>query len=165
MELISQFLTNESIKNDDIITLNEKGRLINDEFEVVGTLNSHYINVVKTTFGQPRQALGDPKDQANDIASVDAIINNHKDHPSINQIRKECSNPKIYSFPEAKKEEINILIKSLNPKKATGTDGRPLKIIKLSADVIDKHLTNIINTDLESSYFSENAKTASVKPI
>ena len=92
MELISQFLTNESIKNDDIITLNEKGRLINDEFEVVGTLNSHYINVVKTTFGQPRQALGDPKDQANDIASVDAIINNHKDHPSINQIRKECSN-------------------------------------------------------------------------
>ena len=102
---------------------------------------------------QPPQALGNPKDQANDIASVDAIINNYKNHPSINQIRKECSNPKIYSFPEAKKEEINILIKRLNPKKATGPDGIPLKIIKLSADVIDKHLTNIINTDSESSCF------------
>ena len=40
-----------------------------------------------------------------------------------------------------------------------------IKIIKLCADVIDKHLTNIINTDLESSCFSENAKIASVKPI
>ena len=35
-------------------------------------------------------------------------------------------------------------------------DGIPLQIIKLSADVIDKHLTNI-NTDLECSCFSENA--------
>ena len=85
---------------------------------VAETLNSHYINIVKTTCGQPPQALGNPKDQANDTASVDAIINNYKNHPSIIQIRKECSNPKIYSFPEAKKEEINILIKRLNPKKA-----------------------------------------------
>ena len=88
-----------------------------------------------------------------------------KHHPSINQIRKKCSNPKIYSFPEAEKKEINILIKRLNPKQATVPDGIPLKIIKLSADVIDKHLTNIINTDLESSCFSENAEIASVKPI
>ena len=111
------------------------------------------------------QALGNSKDQANGIASVDAITNNYKNHPSINQIRKECSNPKIYSFPEAKKEEIKIRIKRLNPKKATEGDGIPLKIIKLLIDVIDIHLTNIINTDLESSCFSKNAKIASVKPI
>ena len=117
------------------------------------------------TCGQPPQALGNPKDQANDIASVDAIISNYKNHPNINTIRKKCSNPKIYSFPEVKKEEINILIKHLNPKKATGPDGIPLKIRKLSADIIVKHLTNIINTDLECSCFSENAKTAFVKPI
>ena len=40
-----------------------------------------------------------------------------------------------------------------------------IDIIKPSADVTDKHLTNIINTDLECSCFSENAKIASVKPI
>ena len=60
---------------------------------------------------------------------------------------------------------MNILIKRLNPKKATGPDGIPLKIIKLSADVIDKHLTNIINTDLECSCFSENAKIPSLKSM
>ena len=81
--------------------LKKKRRLINDELEVAETLNSHYINIVETTCGQPPQALGNPKDQANDIASVDAIISNYKNHPSINQIRKKYTNPKIYSFPEA----------------------------------------------------------------
>ena len=99
------FLTYKNVTNYDVITLNEKGQLINDELEVAETLNSHYINIIKTICEQPPQALGSPKDQANDIASVDAIINNYKNHPSINQIRKECSNPKIYSFPEAKKRK------------------------------------------------------------
>ena len=161
---ISPFLTNKSVRNDHVITLNEKERLVNDEFKVEETLNSHYINIVKTTCGQPPQTLGNPKDQANNIASVDAITDNDKNHLSINQIIKECPHSKIYSFPEAEKEEINIPIKRLNLKKATGPDGIPLKIIKLSA-VIDKHLTNIINTDLESSCFSEDAKISPVKPI
>ena len=59
---------------------------------------------------------------------------------------------------------MNILIKCMNPKKGTGPDGIPLKIVILSADVIDKHLTGIIQNP-ESSYFSENAKIASVKAI
>ena len=149
----SSFLTNKNVRNDGVITLKEKERLINDGFEVAETLNSHYINIIETTCGPSSQALGNSRDQANDIDSVDAIISNYKHHPCINQIRKKCSNPKIYSFPEAKKEEINILIIRLNPKKVTGPDGIPLKIIKLSADVIDEHLTNIINTDLECSCF------------
>ena len=62
------------------------------------------------------QLVGNPKDQPNDIR-FDAIINKYKNYPSINQIRKECSNPKIYSFPE---------IKGLNLKKATGSDRIPL---------------------------------------
>ena len=37
-------------------------------------------------------------------------------------------------------------------------DGIPFKTIKLSAGVIDQHLINIINTDLEYSCFLENAK-------
>ena len=74
----------------NVITLKEKVRFINDELEVAETSNSHYINIVKTTWGQPPQALGNPKDGANDIASIDAIISNYKNHPSINQIRKNA---------------------------------------------------------------------------
>ena len=102
---ISPSLTNKNVRNDDVITLKEKRRLINDELEVAETLNSHYINIVETTCGQPPQALDNPKGQANDLASFDAIISNYKHHPNINQIRKKCSNPRINSFSEGKKKK------------------------------------------------------------
>ena len=41
--------------------------------------------------------------------------------------------------------EINNIIKHLNPKKATGPDKIPVKIIKLMANIIDSHITKIIN--------------------
>ena len=40
---IPPFLTNENIRNDDVFTLKEKTRLINDELEFAETLNSHYF--------------------------------------------------------------------------------------------------------------------------
>ena len=102
------------------MTLKESERFINDELEVAETLKPHYVNIVKTTCGQPPQAFVNPKDQANDIALVGAIIRNYKNHSSINQIRKKCSNFKIHSFHVANKhtnQETNILIKRLNPKR------------------------------------------------
>ena len=46
---MSPFLTNKNVRNDDLITLKEKGCLINDELEFSETLNSHYINDLWTT--------------------------------------------------------------------------------------------------------------------
>ena len=71
----------------------------------------------------------------------------------------------IFDFPEANTEDINKIIKSLNPNKATGPDHIPLKIIKTAANVIDSQLAHIINKDLKENKFSENAKTALVRPI
>ena len=50
-------------------------------------------------------------------------------------------------------------------KKATGPDKILPKIVRLSDNIIDLHLTNIINSDLLKDSFSEHAKTASVRPI
>ena len=85
----SPFLTNKNVRHDGVITLKEKGQLVNDGFEVAETLNSYYMNIVETTFGPSPQALGNSRDQANDINSVDAIISNYKHHPCSNQIRKK----------------------------------------------------------------------------
>ena len=52
-----------------------------------------------------------------------------------------------------------------NPRKATGPDFIPLKVIKFASNVIDSHLSNIIIKDLEKSKYSEEPKTALVKPI
>ena len=54
---------------------------------------------------------------------------------------------------------------NLNPKKSTGPDHIPLRIIKSSANIIDSHITNIINQDIEKNRYSEDAKSALVRPI
>ena len=40
-----------------------------------------------------------------------------------------------------------------------------MKIIKTARNVIDSHLINIINKDLDNNKFSGNAKTALVRPL
>ena len=60
---------------------------------------------------------------------------------------------------------MNTLRKSVNTKKATGPDNIPPKLVKLSANVIDSHLCNIINKGLQNSSFPDAAKIASVRPI
>ena len=41
--------------------------------------------------------------------------------------------------------QISKIIKGLNPKKETGPDKIPVKIVKLAASVVDFHLSYIIN--------------------
>ena len=87
-------------------------------------------------------------------------------HSSVTTI-KENVLPGALSFdlPPAFKEDINKIVKSLNVNKATGPDGKPLKLIKISVNVVNKYLTNIINHDISRSYFSDCAKNALVRPI
>ena len=70
-----------------------------------------------------------------------------------------------FKIPKAKVSDINKLLKNINIKKATVTDTIPPKLVKLSSSILDSHLYNIINKDLESNSFSDGAKIASVRPI
>ena len=68
-------------------------------------------------------------------------------------------------MPHPSTKDINNIIKSLNVNKGTGPDDIPAKFIRMSANVIDSHLTNIIDKDIDQNNYSENAKTANVKPV
>ena len=68
-------------------------------------------------------------------------------------------------MPHPSTKDVNNIIKSLNANKATGPDGVPAKFITMSANVIDSHLTNIIDKDIDQNNYSENAKTANAKPV
>ena len=85
--------------------------------------------------------------------------------PSVSKIKCNQNETLKFDFPTAKVEDINKIIKSLNPRKATEPDDIPIKILKITRNVIDPHLTNIINRDIEENKFSEDAKTALVRPL
>ena len=62
-------------------------------------------------------------------------------------------------------KDINSTIKSLDPKKATGPDGIPIKILRHASNTIDSHFCNIMKKDLRKKNYSEETKTALVRPI
>ena len=50
-----------------------------------------------------------------------------------------------FNIKVARVGQISKIIKGLNPKKETGPDKIPVKIVKLVASVVDFHLSYIIN--------------------
>ena len=54
-------------------------------------------------------------------------------------------NKTSFEFPEVTTEDINKIIKKLNPNKDTGPDRISIKVIKASANIIDSRLTYIFN--------------------
>ena len=58
-----------------------------------------------------------------------------------------------FHFPKPTLEDISLIIKSLNLKKATGPDCILLKVIKFASN-FNSHLSNITIKDLEKSKYS-----------
>ena len=56
-------------------------------------------------------------------------------------------------------------IKRLNPKKATGFDQIPPKLVKIAGPVIAPVLVNLINASILANYFPDELKVASVVPV
>ena len=106
-----------------------------------------------------------PKCKSGDHLTVAKIIKHYKKHQSIETINKICTKKENFDIPTATTEEINKIIEELDPKKATDLDTIPPKIVKMSADVIDSHLANIVNNDIRKNSFSEKAKVAFVTRI
>ena len=127
--------------------------------------NNHYINIVEKTSGKDPDSIGSSSLAENDSVTIDKNIKHYENHPSISKIKNSQNKNKTFEFPEAKVEDINKIIKSLNPQKATGPDGIPIKVIMSSNNVTDSHITNIINQDLNIDKYSEEAKTALVRPL
>ena len=106
---------------------------------------------------------GNPSDASQDKMTVKEIISVYSNHPSIRKIKNLCVPENKFDLPYASTSDINKIIKSLNVKK--GPDGISAKFVKMSANVIDCHLANIINNDISLNKYSKHAKTATVRPI
>ena len=96
---------------------------------------------------------------------MDKIISKYSAHPSVQKFKRKFSLDNELELAYAKAKDINQIIKLLNINKAKGPDGMSAKFVKISADIIACHIANIINKDISNNKFSENAETATVRPI
>ena len=72
---------------------------------------------------------------------------------------------KEFKIKEVTVEQVNEILRNINSRKAPGQDKISSKIVKMLANIIDSHLTDIINSDLKRNAFSDSAKVASIRPI
>ena len=121
--------------------------------------SNHYLNIVAP------ESLGDFSLPENDEETVNKILKHYENHPSVSKIKHNQNETLNFDFPTAKVEDINKVIKPSNLRKATGPDGVPVNILKITRNVVDSQLTNIINRDIKENKFSEDAKTALVRPL
>ena len=124
--------------------------------------NEHYINIVEKSSRKKPLSLGNSSDASQDEMTVISVYSNH---PSTRKIKNLCVPENTFDLPYASTSDINKIIKSLNVNKAKGPDGISAKFVKMSANVIDCHLANIINNDISSKKYSKHAKLATVRPI
>ena len=96
-------------------------------------------------------------------------INSHNEHPDItsikNQVKMKLEKTSDFSIPLATESFILKQLQSLKTDKATGLDGLSAKYLKLSAQVIAKPLTAILNQSIQSSSYPNALKKAKVTPI
>ena len=152
------------VKNGDLTSIKAKDE-IRDEQVLVEMFNNHYINIVEKSSGNTPKSIGDPLDPKQDSDTVQKIIQHYQNHPSIIRIKNNFTTSKPFDFQEPTVKDINSIIKSLDPKKATGPDGIPIKILRHASNTIDSHFCNIMKKDLRKNNYSEEPKTALVRPI
>ena len=107
------------------------------------------MHQLKSTKSRPRYAVK--------IYSKDIVEYYNKNHLIITQIKQNFKDSK--DFPKATAKDISLIIQSLDPKRVTSSDSISIKVIKSASKIIDSHLCNIINTDLQKRrYFPEEKK-------
>ena len=92
--------------------------------------------------------------------TLTTIIDKFKNHPGINTTKNEFPATKNLNIEAATVDQITKIIRGLDPKKATGPEKMPVKVVKMSANIMEEILTDIINNDLLRNSFSDSAKIA-----
>ena len=94
--------------------------------------------------------------------NIHEILDRYSTHPSIQQIKSKFSDRMPFSIPYASEK---YTISSVDTTKGEGYDTIPAKLIQMSAGVITKPITNIINLTIQTCTYPELLKTATVSPV
>ena len=160
---VKAFLTNKGCMSNDFISIRNGDTFIDKESKLVEMFNSHYINIVEKTSGVPPENYVIDTNNTQEI--IEGIIRKKERHPSILKIKNNFVSSINFDFPKAEVADINALLKQTDPKKATGPDTIPPKLVKMSANITDNHLCDIMNMGIENYNFPDNTKVATVRPI
>ena len=153
------FLTNKSCLDNCDIMLRGENKMITDDKRLAKLFNEHYLNIVERSSCSKREKIVCHKDFGKRIV-LHNIIKKYENHSTIIKIKNYMSvkshlssNNTLASARQVTSNEVNLILKPLNAKKASGTDKIPTKLLKLASDFVSTPLATAINNILASSKF------------
>ena len=173
---------------NDCISIEKDGDITRDEKVLVELFNENYINIVKISSGKkpswtPPLAVHSWHLATKPLWWWEGWVHwivfmtslymyyipcfelvKHSVYIYIYQNKREFSLDKEFEWAYANAKDINQIIKYLIVNKAKGPDGTSAKFVKMSTDIIDYHIANVIIKDISDNKYSKNAKTATARP-
>jgi len=145
-----------SSKGDDQneIMLCENDQILSDPKIVGDVFNDYFITATKN-IGINEDIKG---------LTIPYIIDKYKTHPSIININKKYNGRTLSLLPVSIKDTLKLLT-GINPKKATGFDQLPPKLIRIAGPAIAPSLTALINNTISSTQFPADMKCAELSPV
>ena len=163
--LIKPYLTNKGALSSDDIILLESNVLVSNDKKIVDIFNDYYTNIVEYTCGSAPTDIATIQHLICHDSIIDEIIETYRDHPSILRIKTIHPKCSTFSFKSVSESEILNLLRSVDSKKSVGIDTIPPLIIKESAEILARPLTQIINESIKENVFPSQAKIAAILPF
>ena len=156
-DTIKPFVTDKKVRSGSTcFTLKLGNDIINDASTVSNAFNE-FFSTVADHIGTSSPLVGSE--------TIDDIVKAYDTHESIVKIRSQINKESCFSFEAANQNQIYKLLNDTDTKKATGYDGIPPKMLKISASELCKPITNIINLSIRESCFPPQLKLAEVSPL
>ena len=151
--------------------LRDDNEMITDDKRFAKPFIEHYINIVKRSSGlNPEKIVCGYEDFDKRIV-LHNIIKKYENYSRIIEIKNYMSvkshfssNNALASARQVTCNEVNLVPKSFNTKKASGTDKIPKRLVKLTSNVLSKLVATAINNSLASPKFPVIANVAIVIP-
>ena len=142
------------------IILREEDDIVNDAESVAKTFNEYFIQIASDIcYNNPI-----PYDYDNDDVLI-ALIAKYNSHPSILSIKSSLPEHGTFEFKNVDIHEIYQILRNMNDKKATGYDGIPCKLLKISAYPLAGMLCKLINISTSECRFPDKLKFAEISAL
>ena len=150
---ISPFISDKKSRNGGNIILQDGDKIVADEISVSELFNEYFSSIASEIgFNE-------------NINSAEEAIENYSCHPSIIKIHDNVQSVDDFSFTTVTPDSVMLHLKNINPRKSTGFDNIPGKLIRLAHQELAAPITKVINGSMTQNVFPDLFKCAEVSPI
>ena len=143
----------------------EKDEVWLDDSKIAEEMNNFFKNTVSTLDIKENSFIINHYN-SHITDSVEKAIEKYKFHPSILLIKKktECV-ADSFDFVSVSVDEVEKVIKRLNPNKATTFNTIPLKMLTKTSETSAKIIHKVFNETVETGDYPDNLKLADITPV